>query len=88
MPRLLALDGSDRRQLVDPSALSEKFDQHFQVELADTPASLSEALALRYQVYCLERGFEDPASNPDGHERDEFDERSVHAIVRHRPTAS
>lgn len=84
MPRHIALDGSDRRQLADPGELSATFDQHFSVELADTSESLSEALALRYQVYCLERGFEDPARNPDGHERDEFDQRSVHAIVRHR----
>ena len=33
---------------------------------------------LRYQVYCDERGFEDPLDYPDMIERDEFDDHSVH----------
>ena len=84
MPRHLVLDSPSHRQAAGRTALCEKFDRHFEVELADTPGSLSDALALRYQVYCLERGYEDPAKNPGGYERDEFDQRSVHAIVRHR----
>ena len=35
-------------------------------------------LALRYKVYCEERGFEKPEDHPDGLERDEYDEYSVH----------
>ncbi|WP_432823702.1 PEP-CTERM/exosortase system-associated acyltransferase [Trichloromonas sp.] len=46
---------------------------------------LKEVLALRYKVYCEERGFEKPQDHPDGLERDEYDGHSVHfaAIVRH-----
>lgn len=35
-------------------------------------------LACRYQVYCLERGFEDPGQHTDGRECDPFDEHSIH----------
>ncbi len=35
-------------------------------------------LRLRYQVYCLERGFEDPKEFPDGMETDIYDGHSVH----------
>lgn len=37
-----------------------------------------EVLALRYKVYCEERGFENPEDHPDGLERDEYDSQSVH----------
>lgn len=49
---------------------------------------MKEACRLRYQVYCEEGrvpGF-DPASYPDGIEKDDCDARSVHSLLRHRPT--
>lgn len=45
-----------------------------------------QAQRLRYEVYCVERGFEDPKNFPDKLEKDEYDNRSLHAIVRHRTT--
>src|ERR1700687_2908229 len=33
---------------------------------------------LRYEVYCLECGFLDPAAYPDGREHDEYDGSSIH----------
>ena len=33
---------------------------------------------LRYDVYCLERHFEDRTRFPDGREKDEYDDHSVH----------
>lgn len=66
------------------SSASEQFKENFDVVLADTPELVDEALALRYQIYCLERGYEDPNCNPGQRERDEYDTRSVHAVVRHR----
>jgi N-acyl amino acid synthase of PEP-CTERM/exosortase system len=41
-------------------------------------------LALRYRVYCEERGFESPEDHPDGLETDEYDDSSIHfaAIAR------
>lgn len=64
------------------------FDQHFAVELALTPHRIDEVLALRYQVYCCERPFEDANCFPDGRECDAYDERSVHALVRHRASGA
>jgi len=37
-----------------------------------------DVLALRYKVYCEERGFEKPEDHPDGLERDEYDDCAVH----------
>ena len=53
---------------------------------ARTPALKEEVYKLRFQVYCNETGFEDPAACPDGLEKDEFDEQSIHYLIRHRTT--
>lgn len=53
---------------------------------ATTEALKQEAHRVRYEVYCTERGFEDPAAFPDKMERDQYDDRSLHAIVHHRTT--
>jgi N-acyl amino acid synthase of PEP-CTERM/exosortase system len=53
---------------------------------ADTPELLEAAHALRYQVYCLERGFENAAEHPDGFEKDAYDAQSIHGVLFHRPT--
>lgn len=47
----------------------------------DDPRLLDQSYRLRYQVYCVERGFLDPANYPDGREIDEFDEYSLHLAV-------
>jgi N-acyl-L-homoserine lactone synthetase len=47
----------------------------------DDPRLLEQSYRLRYQVYCLERGFLDPGDYPDGREIDEFDPHSVHLAV-------
>jgi N-acyl amino acid synthase of PEP-CTERM/exosortase system len=39
---------------------------------------------IRYQVYCVERGFFDENDYPDGAERDEFDAHSLHMLATHR----
>lgn len=41
---------------------------------------------IRYQVYCLETGYENPFAYPQKMERDNFDVRSIHFIVRSRAT--
>ena len=43
-----------------------------------TNCELDAIYALRYQVYCVERGFLDPTSYPDQRERDSYDEISLH----------
>jgi N-acyl amino acid synthase of PEP-CTERM/exosortase system len=49
--------------------------------LDDLPHLLNASYALRYQVYCLERGFLPPENYPDQIEMDEFDEHSIHMGV-------
>jgi N-acyl amino acid synthase of PEP-CTERM/exosortase system len=53
---------------------------------ADTPALLDQAYRLRYQVYCVENPFEDPAQQIDGRETDIDDDRSVHSLLIYRRT--
>ena len=62
-----------------------RFDTYFQAVSADTRELIDKALALRYQVYCLERQFEDPKQQVGGLETDQFDRHSVHSLVFHRP---
>src|SRR4051812_49801057 len=66
--------------------LFERFNLYFETALADTPALLDEAHAIRFHVYCLETGFEDASAFPDGLERDAFDIHSVHGMLIHRPS--
>jgi N-acyl-L-homoserine lactone synthetase len=47
----------------------------------DDARLLEQSYRLRYQVYCIERGFLNPAAYPDGREIDEFDDYSVHLGV-------
>src|SRR5580704_10802799 len=60
-----------------------ELDNEVSVELADTPALLREAYRLRYQVYCVERGFE---AGQNGIEYDEYDKFAQHAVVRWQQT--
>ena len=53
------------------------------LEIADTPARLLECKRLRYEVYCVERGF---LAGGAGVEEDEFDSYSRHALVRSSAT--
>lgn len=48
---------------------------------AKTPDLIKECLRLRYQVYCVEKGFE-PGCN--GLEMDRFDDKSRHVLLVHR----
>lgn len=54
----------------------------YNVVLADTKCSRNIHYGLRYQVYCLEKGFEDPSRFKDGMERDMYDARATHFILR------
>ena len=61
-----------------------KFNQYFEIIHADTDALRDDAYHLRYQVYCLETGFEDATDAVDQRETDAFDSRSVHSIIRYK----
>jgi N-acyl-L-homoserine lactone synthetase len=55
--------------------------QEVSVELANTPELIREAHRLRYQVYCLERGYK---LEGDELEIDEHDVRARHVVLRQR----
>lgn len=65
-------------------SLTETYSKFFDVVPVETEEQLRQALQLRYQVYCIETGFENAAEHPDGCERDEFDGRAVHSLLIHR----
>jgi len=60
------------------------FDPTYEVILADIEAARAIHHKIRYQVYCLERGFENPDAFPIGEERDRWDRHATPFIVRHR----
>ena len=58
------------------------FDDHFEVIFADTEWAKTVHYRLRYRVYCLERGYEDPQAHPNASERDRYDDAAAHFLVR------
>jgi len=68
------------------NVLVEKFNEYFELVPADTEQMKLEVYHLRYQVYCLETGFENPEEFSDTLEKDEYDNRSDHYLVRHKRT--
>jgi N-acyl amino acid synthase of PEP-CTERM/exosortase system len=64
--------------------LCTAFNQYFELVHADSDQLREEVFRLRYQVYIVETGFERCEDHPDGIERDAFDERSDHYLLRHR----
>lgn len=73
-----------------PSMLPPRLDalRHFDAVFSETPATtpmdIEEAFRLRYQVYCLDRGFEEADACPDGLEKDRYDDDALHSILRER----
>lgn len=61
----------------------DRFYRYFEVQSANTPDLLREAMSLRYQVYCVERAYADHKLYQDGLEKDEFDHISVQSVLRH-----
>ena len=57
-------------------------DARFETILCDTAESRSIHYQIRYQVYCMETGFEDPDEFADRKEKDQLDGNSVHFMVR------
>jgi len=58
----------------------------FEVVLADDQWSRHIHYQLRYQVFCLETGYEDPDQFPDGEEKDEWDDDAAHFLVQEKDT--
>ncbi len=60
----------------------------YEVIVADTQAARHIHHRLRYEVFCLETGFEDASRFPDQQEKDEFDDNAVPFLVRCRHTGA
>lgn len=60
----------------------------FNVLSAGTPALLEMVYRFRFQVYCLERGYENPADYPDKQETDSYDGHSVHGLLVNRASGA
>jgi len=85
---MLALDRyseSGIRHSNGEKSLIQGFNTYFSSVSADTLGSFKAAFALRYQVYCIERQFEDPAQQSKGLESDAFDRHSIHSLLIYRP---
>ncbi len=76
-PGLLPLEGA--RTLL-------RYKTYFRTEAVHSGELLKMALSLRYQVYCLERHYEDATRYPDRLETDLFDAQSVHGLLFYRPS--
>lgn len=74
------------REAVMATDLCTAFNQYFELLHADSDQLREEVFRLRYQVYIVETGFERSEDHPCGIERDAFDERSDHYLLRHRAT--
>ncbi|MCB1881330.1 MAG: PEP-CTERM/exosortase system-associated acyltransferase [Gammaproteobacteria bacterium] len=68
--------------------ITDSFHTHLEASIAISETQKNAAFKVRYNVYCVERGYEDQTKFPDRMERDEFDNESVHAVVRHRKSKS
>ncbi|WP_298447374.1 PEP-CTERM/exosortase system-associated acyltransferase [uncultured Marinobacter sp.] len=66
--------------------VSTIFNSVFNVQLATSPEVINEVYELRYQVYCIDKPFEDPNCFADKREHDSYDPQSAHALIRHRMT--
>jgi N-acyl amino acid synthase of PEP-CTERM/exosortase system len=60
--------------------------RHFHICIANTPQLKEEVFRIRYQVYCEELGYEPLDKFPDQLEKDAYDHRSLHCLIRHKPT--
>lgn len=60
------------------------FDNKYRAILADTEESRNIHYNLRYQVYCLEKGYEPRGKFQDELEKDDYDDNSVHFLIQDR----
>ncbi len=66
--------------------LTDYFSRHFEILSANTDDLIEEVLRLRYQVYCVEKTILKGSHHTDCKERDLYDPRSVHHLIRHKLT--
>lgn len=60
------------------------FSRRFSFYTTEDPAELNEIYGLRYQVYCEEYAYLEKEKYPSRKERDEYDDHSIHFLLRDR----
>lgn len=61
-----------------------EFDENFHLIICRTISDIKKCMMIRYQVYCLRRGWMNPEVFPDCLETDAFDEGAVHILLTDR----
>ncbi|MBA4216618.1 MAG: PEP-CTERM/exosortase system-associated acyltransferase [Proteobacteria bacterium] len=64
--------------------LGDSFNEYFELLPALDDDTRNEVYRIRHEVYCRDLGWE--PLQPNGMERDDFDDQSVHCLLRHRAT--
>lgn len=59
-------------------------DPYFRFSCVTDASELETVYSIRYQVYCVERGFLAEEEHPDELESDEYDAHSLHILATHR----
>jgi N-acyl amino acid synthase of PEP-CTERM/exosortase system len=67
---------------LDRFNLGHGYRKYFCIHAASTEALRDEVFRIRHEVYCEDLGFE--AVRADGRERDDYDDQSVHCLLRSR----
>ncbi len=65
------------------SDIIHHFETHFKIVFADTPLLIQECHKLRYQAYCVEKGYVTDNSI-DTFEIDEYDTHALHCLILHK----
>ncbi|MFT4582965.1 MAG: N-acyl amino acid synthase of PEP-CTERM/exosortase system [Gammaproteobacteria bacterium] len=74
------------RMKMDPRDIVGDFDSYFDIVPAYSDALRDEVYKIRYHVYAEELGWENTKQFPDEREFDEYDTRSIHCLLKHRPS--
>jgi N-acyl amino acid synthase of PEP-CTERM/exosortase system len=64
------------------------FNKYFDIVPANTDELVYRSQRLRYQVFCIEQNIFDAKQYADQVEKDEYDQRSAHSLLRHKRTDS
>lgn len=83
-PALVRSVSNDPGHPEESTRLAEIVHEAFEVVPARDARLMTEVHRLRYQICCIENGFENPSEHPDGLERDRFDCHFAHCLLLHR----
>lgn len=68
------------------SEILTRFMQEFRFQLADSKQEKHRIYRLRYEIYCEELAYEEPADGSGRLEYDLYDQNALHCLIEHRRT--